>query len=262
MPAQRIERAFFDMGLMFRRMMWSEQPIYIENTRIITKRKPGDGQLQANFLHHLTFHHISSPNSQFVDNWREEDHECFSVDERWSLLDWHVAFVVIFQRAFQVKLLKYYPYAAAIGMTMGFCAFIVDLALEILNSWKFNTVKNVIRNAGGFWAPYIAFLFFTMGFSALSGSIVSFIAPMAAGSGIPEVKSYLNGVHIKGTLCKKYDTYLCGHSSRTGPKWRSFTWLAVACPHCFMEYRLWLIFWSARLYVLHPTFFFKHSLGD
>lgn len=89
-------------------------------------------------------------------------------------------------------------FAAGIGVTMGLCAFIVDLALEILNSWKFNTVKTVIRNAGGFWPPYIAFLFFTMGFSALSGSIVSFIAPMAAGSGIPEVKSYLNGVHIKG----------------------------------------------------------------
>ena len=81
---------------------------------------------------------------------------------------------------------------------MGFCAFCVDLALEILNSWKFGSVKQAIDRAGGFWAPYVAFLFFTMGFSCLSGCIVSYAAPLAAGSGIPEIKSYLNGVRIKG----------------------------------------------------------------
>lgn len=85
-----------------------------------------------------------------------------------------------------------------IGLSMGFCAFCVDLALEILNSWKFASVKQAIDSAGGFWAPYLAFLFFTMGFSCLSGCIVSFAAPLAAGSGIPEIKSYLNGVRIKG----------------------------------------------------------------
>ena len=34
--------------------------------------------------------------------------------------------------------------------------------------------------------------------AGLSGCIVSFVAPLAAGSGIPEIKTYLNGVHIKG----------------------------------------------------------------
>lgn len=28
----------------------------------------------------------------------------------------------------------------------------------------------------------------------------SFVEPLAAGSGIPEVKTYLNGVHIRGLL--------------------------------------------------------------
>ena len=83
---------------------------------------------------------------------------------------------------------------------MGLCAFLVDLLLEILNSWKFDSVKTAIASAGGFWAPYVAFLFFTMGFSLVSGSLVSFVAPLAAGSGIPEMKSYLNGVRIKGAL--------------------------------------------------------------
>ena len=34
--------------------------------------------------------------------------------------------------------------------------------------------------------------------AGVSGCIVSFVAPLVAGSGIPEIKTYLNGVHIKG----------------------------------------------------------------
>lgn len=82
---------------------------------------------------------------------------------------------------------------------MGLCAFAVDLALELLNSWKFSSVKLAIASTDSFWPPYLAFLFFNMGFSFLSGCLVSFVAPMAAGSGIPEVKAYLNGVRIKGS---------------------------------------------------------------
>ncbi len=87
-----------------------------------------------------------------------------------------------------------------IGASMGLCAFVVDLALEILNSWKFDSVKSAVASDGGFWPPYLAFLFFNMGFSALSGCLVAFVAPLAAGSGIPEIKSYLNGVRLKGAL--------------------------------------------------------------
>lgn len=82
---------------------------------------------------------------------------------------------------------------------MGVCAFMVDLALETLNSWKFDSVKTAIARTDSFWPPYLAFLFFNMGFSLLSGCLVSFVAPLAAGSGIPEVKAYLNGVRIKGS---------------------------------------------------------------
>ena len=81
---------------------------------------------------------------------------------------------------------------------MGCVAFCVDVALERLNNWKFGAVVGVIRNRGGFWQPYFTQLAFCLGYSGLSGAIVSYLAPMAAGSGIPEIKSYLNGVHIKG----------------------------------------------------------------
>ena len=34
----------------------------------------------------------------------------------------------------------------------------------------------------------------------MAGSLVSFVEPLAAGSGIAEIKTYLNGIHIKGLL--------------------------------------------------------------
>lgn len=106
---------------------------------------------------------------------------------------------------------------------MGLCAFAVDLALELLNSWKFTSVKSAIASTNSFWAPYLAFLFFNMGFSFLSGCLVSFLAPMAAGSGIPEVKAYLNGVRIKGrvTIAPHLIFSFCVSQSKTAP---SFSW--------------------------------------
>lgn len=83
---------------------------------------------------------------------------------------------------------------------MGTFAFAVDIGLETLNTWKYNAVRNVIRAGNGFWAPYAVFMAFCLGYSGLSGALVSFGAPLAAGSGIPEVKTYLNGVHIRGAL--------------------------------------------------------------
>lgn len=82
---------------------------------------------------------------------------------------------------------------------MGLLAFLVDIVLQRLNSFKYTAVKTVVSHHGGFWAPYMVWLVFTMGYSALSAFLVTSFAPLGAGSGIPEIKTYLNGVHIKGT---------------------------------------------------------------
>ncbi|DBA70944.1 TPA: hypothetical protein ACH3X2_011387 [Trebouxia sp. C0005] len=87
-----------------------------------------------------------------------------------------------------------------IGVTMGMLAFLVDIVLQRLNSFKYTAVKTVVANHGGFWAPYMVWLVFTMGYSAMSAFLVTSFAPLGAGSGIPEIKTYLNGVHIKGLL--------------------------------------------------------------
>lgn len=53
---------------------------------------------------------------------------------------------------------------------------------------------------GGFWGPYVTFVSISLGYGIVAGGIVAFISPLAAGSGIAEVKTYLNGVHIRGLL--------------------------------------------------------------
>ena len=37
----------------------------------------------------------------------------------------------------------------------------------------------------------------SLGYGVVAGSLVSFVEPLAGGSGIPEIKTYLNGIHIK-----------------------------------------------------------------
>lgn len=93
-----------------------------------------------------------------------------------------------------------------IGIVMGFAAFLVDWGIQVLNRTKYDTVRDAISAAasenggGGFWFPYSLQIFLCLGFAFIASSIVAFIEPLAAGSGIPEIKTYLNGVHIKGLL--------------------------------------------------------------
>lgn len=55
-------------------------------------------------------------------------------------------------------------------------------------------------SAGSFLGPYFMYVFISMGYASVAGALVSFVEPLAAGSGIPEIKTYLNGIHIKGLL--------------------------------------------------------------
>lgn len=88
--------------------------------------------------------------------------------------------------------------AVVIGLLCGIAAFLADALLEAFNNWRFGAVKRVIKDGGGFWEPYLTFLTFCELFSFLAGCCVAFGAPTAAGSGVPEIKTYLNGVHIRG----------------------------------------------------------------
>ena len=67
--------------------------------------------------------------------------------------------------------------------------------------------------AGGFWGPYAAYLAISLLYASVAGCLVSFVEPLAAGSGIAEIKTYLNGIHIRGLLTvsigHQTSSYLC-----------------------------------------------------
>lgn len=107
--------------------------------------------------------------------------------------------------------------AVLIGVSMGLLAFLVDIVLQRLNSFKFNAVRSVVSHHGGFWAPYMVWLCFTMGYAALSAYLVTSFAPLGAGSGIPEIKTYLNGVHIKGINPSGTTVHLPTQQNRAPP---------------------------------------------
>ena len=92
-----------------------------------------------------------------------------------------------------------YALATAIGVAMGGLAFIVDASLEALNDRKFGAVASAAAR-GGRCAALGALLSCVLPLAVAAALLVASTTPLAAGSGIPETKAYLNGVHVPGLL--------------------------------------------------------------
>lgn len=73
------------------------------------------------------------------------------------------------------------------------------LVATCCRSWSSVSSTNVL-SVGGFWRPYLTYISISIMYALVAGGLVSFVEPLAAGSGIAEVKTYLNGVHIRGLL--------------------------------------------------------------
>lgn len=74
---------------------------------------------------------------------------------------------------------------------MGYLVAIVTLALT---NYKFNTCNDMISK--GQWnSAFFSFIFFCL-FYALIAGLLCWVEPAAAGSGIPEIKAYLNGINL------------------------------------------------------------------
>ena len=88
-----------------------------------------------------------------------------------------------------------------IGLVMGLIAFTVDGLIEKFNDIKFGAATSVIeRDRSARFGAWFVFVALACLLAAVAGAFVSYVEPLAAGSGIPEVKTYLNGVHLKGLL--------------------------------------------------------------
>ncbi|KAM3863470.1 H(+)/Cl(-) exchange transporter 7 isoform 2-T2 [Diretmus argenteus] len=86
-----------------------------------------------------------------------------------------------------------------IGFLTGLIACFIDIVVEQLAGIKYQVVKENIEKfteMGGLSISLILWAVLNSAFVMVGGIIVAFFEPIAAGSGIPQIKCYLNGVKI------------------------------------------------------------------
>nr|XP_033485740.1 chloride transport protein 6 isoform X1 [Epinephelus lanceolatus] len=97
----------------------------------------------------------------------------------------------------------------AIGVTVGLVGLFVDFFVRLLSKIKFTLVGDSLEKCsdkGCLPLSLLELLAFNMTFVFIA-SVLVLIEPVAAGSGIPEIKSYLNGVKIPRIV--RLRTFLC-----------------------------------------------------
>ncbi|XP_046896580.1 chloride transport protein 6 [Hypomesus transpacificus] len=97
----------------------------------------------------------------------------------------------------------------AIGVSIGLVGFLVDFFVRLFTQIKFSLVGKSVEECsekGCLALSLLQLLAFNLAFIFIA-SVLVLIEPVAAGSGIPEIKSYLNGVKIPGIV--RLRTFLC-----------------------------------------------------
>uniref|UniRef100_A0A3Q3CFS2 Chloride channel protein n=1 Tax=Haplochromis burtoni TaxID=8153 RepID=A0A3Q3CFS2_HAPBU len=86
-----------------------------------------------------------------------------------------------------------------IGILTGLIACFIDIMVEKLAGYKYQVIKENIEKfteVGGLSISLILWAVLNCAFVLVGGVMVAFFEPIAAGSGIPQIKCYLNGVKI------------------------------------------------------------------
>nr|XP_039270585.1 chloride transport protein 6-like [Styela clava] len=90
-----------------------------------------------------------------------------------------------------------------IGVLTAVVAFFIDYFVKLLSEWKLDTVNSRLHTCEGTGCVAICLcllLAFNISFVIIAASFVVFGEPLAAGSGIPEIKCYLNGVKVRNVV--------------------------------------------------------------
>eukprot|EP00897_Mesotaenium_endlicherianum_P000758 jgi/Mesen1/10683/ME000009S10476 len=88
--------------------------------------------------------------------------------------------------------------ALLLGIGTGVAAFVINVAVENCAGIKFAVTFWLMRYS--YLLAFIIYAAFNVALVSTSAFIVTHFAPAAAGSGIPEIKGYLNGVDTPGIL--------------------------------------------------------------
>lgn len=76
----------------------------------------------------------------------------------------------------------------------GLAAVFINISVENFAGWKYSLTFKIIQTS--YFAGCLVYIFFNLALVLSSVYIVTKFAPAAAGSGIPEIKGYLNGKFI------------------------------------------------------------------
>ncbi|CAN6475479.1 unnamed protein product [Victoria cruziana] len=99
---------------------------------------------------------------------------------------------------FQYVVLKW-TLALLIGLSTGLVGFFNNLAVENIAGFKLLMTSNLMLE-NRYLLAFFAYSGCNLVLAAFAATICAYIAPAAAGSGIPEVKAYLNGVDAPSIL--------------------------------------------------------------
>lgn len=80
------------------------------------------------------------------------------------------------------------------GILIGIIGYFVSFLTGIFTDFKFSSCNSLI-NHGQWGQAFVGFVFFCLFYSFLAG-LMCWMEPAAVGSGIPEIKSYLNGINL------------------------------------------------------------------
>eukprot|EP01006_Ploeotia_vitrea_P009741 TRINITY_DN2416_c0_g1_i1.p1 TRINITY_DN2416_c0_g1~~TRINITY_DN2416_c0_g1_i1.p1 ORF type:complete len:854 (+),score=47.42 TRINITY_DN2416_c0_g1_i1:29-2563(+) len=114
--------------------------------------------------------------------------------------------------------------ALSVGLVVGLQAYTVRIGTDKLYEWKFDSLRKyttagpipsspvdapIPEQNGTIWVGFLIFLVWNWGLCLLGCTLVVLVAPAAGGSGIPDVKGYLNGSVVAKafnvvTLCVKW----------------------------------------------------------
>ncbi|KAL8026268.1 hypothetical protein ABFX02_14G016300 [Erythranthe guttata] len=88
--------------------------------------------------------------------------------------------------------------ALLIGIGTALAAVFINISVENFAGWKYSLTFNIIQRS--YFAGFLVYLSINLALVLSSVYIITHFAPAAAGSGIPEIKGYLNGIDTHGIL--------------------------------------------------------------
>lgn len=89
------------------------------------------------------------------------------------------------------------------GVLMAFVGVLIRIGIFWIYTGVYELSQNVLIESGRFSTGVVVFLLLTLFLATIASILVVFVSPLAAGSGIPEIKSQLNGVFIPNLVTWK-----------------------------------------------------------